>query len=348
MSPGAIAALSLLAFPPRALRLREMAPCPGLIPWGDRVVVASDPPRVFDISSERFELLGLPEDPTLLGLAEYAGRSFFLCASTCGDSRLLERSGDTWQEHELPYARRIGDVTATAIAADGSALVLLVSPWLYRFEAGEWAVVGVRRIAHEREDVLAPCPRHALLMGRRLFLGYDDGEWGGDLVALDIDTGELVELEGMARSADMPVHGLTLDPRGRLWTARGLSHLGLAEGGLYRLDGDRWSTIAWNQGFYPVDAEAEMQPAGDWGLPPTSFDAVVFDRAGGAYLVTDYLGVLRQTSEGGWVRVTPGWPEYAYVQGAVLHGRSLIVALGGTGLTLVDIADGSMRRADPR
>jgi hypothetical protein len=71
-------------------------------------------------------------------------------------------------------------------------------------------------------------------MGRRLFLGYDDGEWGGDLVALDIDSGALVELEGMNPGSVLPVRALTFDRRGRLWTARGLSHLGGSEGGLYR------------------------------------------------------------------------------------------------------------------
>lgn len=345
---GIVAAIPFLAWSTQDLFVRDQPDCDGLVPWGDRVLVLTKPPRVFDFSRGRVDPLGLPEGLEFLGMATQGDRAFFLAASGCGDVKLLEKIAEDWDEKALPYPRRIGDETATAIAADQDVLVVLVSPRLYRFEAGEWRTTGLRRISHDREGIFAPLPGHALLLGRRLFLGYARGEWGGDLVAIDIDSGELVELGGMNLGSDAPVSCLTLDRRGQLWAVRGLSHLELSTGALYRLDGDRWTLIAGNEGLHPEEKDEDIERAGDWSLPLTSFEGVAFDRANRAYLLADHLGLLRQEAPGGWTRVTPSWPDHAYVNGLVLQERTAVLGTGDAGLVLVDLADGSMRLIDLR
>jgi hypothetical protein len=80
---------------------------------------------------------------------------------------------------------------------------------------------------------------------RRLWLGADQGEWGGWCVRIDLDADRLVEVEGIKRHPGIEdsgwygVYGFAELPDGQVWAHGGMMHMGFTEGFIRRVDGPK-------------------------------------------------------------------------------------------------------------
>jgi len=322
---------------------RDQPSCFGLVPWAGTLLVRTDPPCLLDPDIGTTRLLELPEDDHLLAVAEQGAAPLALCSTADHRLLLLEKEEQGWKDRRMPASTFDDEAPAVALAADPTLVVVLTSRCLQRFEGGEWTTIAARRIGHERDGIFEPMPRRSFLQGRRLFLGYDDGEWGGDLTALDVDTGRMLEVQaGMDGREEDPVRCLQSDRHGSLWCVRGFAHGPGLSGALYRLDGARWTLIA-SSDNYPLD-ESDGR-GGDWDQAATEFDAVAFDEEDSAYLLTGTLGLLKRCSSGGWSRLTPGWPNFVYVHDLVVQKGCAVIDAGDSGILLLRLDDGSLRRA---
>jgi hypothetical protein len=172
-------------------------------------------------------------------------------------------------------------------------------------------------------------PRHALLVGETVYLGYDGGEWGGGLRRLSLITGEWDELEQKARS---PITDLKFAADGKLWVVHGLAHLGPYYGWVRVFDGKTWKTLC-----------ESVAKGENWDLPAAVLDALAFDPKGNPWLLSSNLGLIRQEA-GKWVRATPDWPVEGVAGLHITASGVAVIGTRGSGVLLFDIKTGKMRR----
>jgi hypothetical protein len=326
----------------RELLARKQPDVEGLVSWGGKVLVLTKPPSLLDVNNGVAAPLDLPEGLKFVFPAQQGEVPVALFSSPDGGLQVLERTRELWKDRGLPTTSYEPETSSAVLAANSKMIVVLASSLLRRFENGIWTTIAVGRIGHERDGILFSAPRHALIQGRLLYLGCDDGEWGGDLVALNVDTGEMVEvMPGMEGEEEMPVRCLEFDRHGILWCVRGLAHMGGRRGSIYRRAGDRWSLIASCQsdGY-----EEDDERGGDWNLIGTSFDAVAFDGTDEALLLTERLGLVHHHTGVGWTRLTLDWPDDVYTNGLLIEGRTAVISTCDSGVVLLNLDDGSSRR----
>lgn len=331
----------------RELLVRNQPDVEGLAAWGGKVLVRTSPPCLLDVNNGVAAPLDLPDGLKFLFPAQQGDVPVALFRSPDGELRVLERTGELWKDRGLPRTSYDPDTSSAVLAADSKMIVVLASSLLRRLENGSWSTVAASRIGHERDGIFYPTPRHALIQGRLLYLGCDDGEWGGDLVALNVDTGEMVEvMGGMEGEEEEPVRCLQVDRNGVLWCVRGLAHMAGRSGSIYRRTGDRWSLIASCQSYAYSDGREDEESGGDWNLLGTSFDAVAFDGTDEALLLTDRLGLVRHHTGEGWSQLTLDWPDDAYPSGLLIEGRTAVISARDAGVVLFNLDDGSSRRVE--
>ena len=188
-----------------------------------------------------------------------------------------------------------------------------------------------------------------MLHGRRLYLGRGDGEWGGELVSIDIGAGTWHDEELMPLSTHdlaLPVRDLVLGPDGALWAVRGLAHMMSSEGQLFRHDGGGWKLVASASGFGALPGRRPDPGvcSGDWNLPFTNFDSVAFDAAGRVLLLTGTLGVVRREPSGGWTRLTKQWPSFIHAEGLGVVGAKVVVGTFDAGPLVLEPESGRLKR----
>jgi len=280
-----------------------------------------------------------------------------LVSTSDGRFSILEREAGAWR-HLGPSALVSADVLPDAIAAAEDLLVVVEGTSLHRYRAGWWdstPILGLERLPSGTS--------HTLLLGRRLLIGFDAGEWGGTLLWIDVETGEWSSADPAAGWWEgLPVRAITQDLRGRVWVVRGLAHLNGLEGWLLRWDGAAWAATCGNKGDNHHGAAdvsegggewriGELSPPSlrteDWSLAADAFDGVGFDDQGAACLLTTRQGVVRQAPDGAWRQVSRTPPE-GQCTGFVIDGRSAVIGTGVAGVILVGLDDGHVRRIDLR
>jgi hypothetical protein len=306
-----------------ALFTRDQPQIRRLVSWDGRVVVQADRLYALDLERASVSPLAVPGTGKVVEVATCGGRAVALCEVDDG-LRLLGKQGNKWEDLGLPpEAARV--VAAPTLRADRSSLVLLGEDTLFTLAAGGWRRLPLK--PRPRVTILpASQAQHVLLAGGKLYLGHDQGEWGGGLLALDVETGAWEEVR-LGDRGGRPVTGLRVGPGGTVWVTEGLSHLGLVEGSLHRNDRKGWRLVC----------DSSERGGRDWDLPPASLDAVAFDGEGRLYLLSGELGVVRREGAG-WERLTPGWPSHAYA--SCLH-------VAPSGLLVIGLSDGGVLLVDP-
>jgi hypothetical protein len=331
-APAPSAPAHALASPPAAatetatmldttLLVRDQPRTGGIALWGDVVVVRSWPPRALDLATGTTRDIGLPGAGDILGLATAGGVRFALRGAVGGKLALYERAGEAWAERALPPELTYDGKTPLVLEGDGDRLVLWTPVRLFLRAGGTWKASAVEAPPPE----LRGFATHHIVVGHRLYLGTNKGEWGGVLASLDLASGRW-RAEGTETD---PVTGLAVDPAGRLWVSRGQSHLGIDAGTLHVLEGDVWRRTTFSVGKLRDD---EPLSPGDWNLGDTSFDGVGFGPDGRVYLLTGRLGLVTRDARGGGWRPALGFSAFAYTTGLVIAGTTAVISTFDAGV----------------
>ena len=134
------------------------------------------------------------------------------------------------------------------------------------------------------------------LDGTTLYAGWDHGEWGGMLAAIDLsdEDAKWLHLSGKPPGDDSgipqnnPVHSIISPKKGEIWVATGLAHMGGTWRGLHHRDAaGKWHTL--------IDGDFE-DDRGSTKLPsPSSIQGIASDSAGQIYVLAGEVGVIRLT-----------------------------------------------------
>jgi hypothetical protein len=322
--------------------VRDQPVASGLLAIGGKVVTRTSPPFEVDVDALTANPIPLPDRVDVLELASDGRVLWALGKDAALRLRLFERASSSWREETLPAGSRYDDDAARALAFDGEVLALLFGARLSTFERGRWSS---RAVVSRRRGVNG---LRALLHRRRLYLGANEGEFGGDLTSIDVDAGgwtveQLLPLA--SHDLALPVRDVALGPDGALWVVRGLGHMGGLEGQLFRRDGGGWKLVASASGFNMIPDSPDPGPCtGDWNLPFTNFESIAFDAAGRVLLLTGTLGVVRREPQGGWTRLTQRWPRFVYADGLAVSGDKLVLGTFDAGPLVCEPQSGRLRR----
>ncbi len=321
------------------LFVRDAARIYGLSAWGDAVVVRGEKLWRLDVDAGTQEPLLVDGAVVLDVAARPDGAIVALCKQPDGRAVIMERarSGGNWRTTALPDGAGSDTKQPFRLGADGTATVVWEGTRFYRRDGEKWTMVPLGKV----EGHMRGFPKHTLLARGRFLLGYDAGEWGGEVVSFAVVDGALrVEPMGETAKADesLPVHGLAADRSGHVFVPRGTSHLGSREGALYESDAsDAWTLVAGS-------TERDTKSHG-WNLERTSFDGVAFDDSNRVYVASVYLGVARREANGSWIRLTPSWPkESVYLAGLLVRGETAIIATFDGGVVVWNWTTGVGKR----
>lgn len=132
------------------------------------------------------------------------------------------------------------------------------------------------------------------LDGTTLYAGWDHGEWGGMLAAINLgdEDAKWMHLSGKPQGDDSgiprnnPVQSIHSPKKGDVWVATGLAHLGGTWRGLHHRDaGGKWDT--WIDGDFGEDRGSNKLPL------PSSIEGIASDRSGRILVLAGGVGVLR-------------------------------------------------------
>jgi hypothetical protein len=310
----------------------------GLLQSKQTVVVRTARPALLDVGKGSATLIELPEGAEPRALAAGGDHLLVLAKTTSGKAALFEHRDGAWRSVLPPPSSAIDDKQPSVLAARDGIIVILTGTRLHRSKSGKWTTASVPA----RKGKTPGWFKHAVLHQKRLYLGSDSGEWGGELVSLDVEKPSWREEPpmGVPPGIDLPVRDLEVDRKGTLWVVRGLSHLGLSEGMLHRLGSKGFELVASSKG---ATGKHPVARGGDWNLDGTAFDAIAFDEHDRPHLLTGSLGVARHNDIGGWSRVTPSWPRFVYVQGLSIVGSTLVLGTYDAGLVLLELNSGAVR-----
>jgi hypothetical protein len=300
-----------------------------LFRWNGTLVVQADIFYTMDVAAGTVAALSIPGADEVLALATMGQVPLALCRAG-HDRKLLSHSGATWTELPLPDDARASGEHAV-MAGDASSLVILDGHKVRRLRGTSWTSVSMAAPPREVTGV----PRHLVLDRDHLYVGWDEGEWGGALFVLDVGTGHW----GAGPEDGTPVHDLAVDSSGAVWAALGLAHLGGIKGSLWRKDASGWTRVA-------STSDARDTGSTGWNLPPDSFEAITFDAQGDPLLLTGTMGIVRRESGGTWTQRTRRWPasHYLYVRGLALEGNVAVIASLDAGIWLWDLDHEEVRR----
>jgi hypothetical protein len=292
-------------------------------PWGPRgsfVVLALDAGL-----TRPFGVPGLDE---VMDLATFGGRPIALGVKS-QQLALVALERGTWHSMALPRGL-VRAARKLLLTADDKRVVLFDAQsrtvhWRtndsWRAQAAPPAVEGIADL---------------VIVGDRLYLTYrrsgPEGEFGGGLVELDLETGVAVILVRPGRCT-APSTELARGPDGALWVLEGWPHVGAPIGRLRVLTGGVWRTIASNDHHWarvtkpprtsiehgkardacPADRGTAGASKVNWRLPLTSLGGLAFDERGRPVLLGREIGLMRLEA-GSWKRLTSGWP-YAKSEG---------------------------------
>ena len=256
------------------------------------------------------------------------------------------------------------------LAADGEVLVLFEAPWIHCYENGAWTSVP---LVLGQEKLVRP-PGRALLVGRKLWLGVDKGEWGGQLIVADIDSG-LGQLESRKwPRGPTNVKDLDRGSDGRIYVTCGNAHLGLESSVLHVWDGTSWATELWSKfefGDESFDGNRQdstddsprfvrysdeeriarlrqfmLAHAGEHRVPHANFTALAFDEQDRPCVLTFALGLFRRDASGRWEWLTPGWPRNgAWITDLAIVDKKAVITSRDAGVIVVDLETLAAERA---
>lgn len=324
---------------PAELFNRDQPRLHNLFTWNDQIVARTDRFLSIDVKKGAAAPLKIPKIKRIIDLATRGeGQALALGRNDDGIVLLAKDRGD-WTPLPLPDGVR-KSTDDFSLYADESSLVLIAGERCFRHAGGVWKPVPVkpRPLMDFNNRPKIPCCR--LLAGTTLYEGYNWGEWGGDLLTLNLLTGEWTRPTRRDSDHWIPVHDIRIGPDNVVWAAGGLLHLGRQQGSIYNFDGKRWRVFAATSNHFGRDEKTI-----NWPFVPTSMDAVAFDEKGLLYILTQDLGVVRHDGEK-WTQFTKGWPGCCVMGLQLAADGLLVIGTYDAGILLWDPNTQAMRRVN--
>ncbi len=300
--------------------------------WNNKLVAEGD--GVF------FEILCKDEIAQVLLYPTLGHLQYLASGWTKGDLALCSRRSerclfsilqDRLERIELPKVVEstcdqcilVTDRDDVLIATPSSCIFYKKEAWV---EVGGWSAQRIGKASSPYEGVLNWPPDHVLLANGVLYLGTDEGEFGGMLLAFDTSTGSWTNVQEKWDAHHEPVTAIRRSPVGEIWVTTGIAHLGLFEGDLRVLRMGQWILVA--RSTDPASQNV------NWQAPPCDFRSVAFDDSGRQYVLTGLRGVFR-SGDFSWESVTPGWPGFVYCTDlTVLPSGQFVVATYDAGVLI--------------
>lgn len=327
--------------------------------WGNSWLVTSSRALGRDKHHRRFLELDLANQAAKEVLPPDGGEIFAVTTGANGQQLALVRQSSMillmtrregeWHPIEIPKELAMSHAKFFLVTSDDNNLLILAEQVLWHRLDGEWRRVSLPTSGGPEK--LPNSSDHLALAGNKLYIGFNRGEWGGAVAALDLVKHTWVPTSTSTRFDDgLPVHGFKRDRSGDLWVVEGLAHLRQWNGSLRVLRKDQWVQFARTSGKFSAEKDKWLdERTVNWSFPATDFIDLDFDKDGRPYVLTPYLGILRH-EDGSWQRMTNQWPDFSYRDAdlggivtntprglVVVDDHTAIIAANATGVLVWDI-----------
>ena len=150
---------------------------------------------------------------------------------------------------------------------------------------------GVEIISFEMIDIRGGFPSAVYLNDKKLYLGFNWGEWGGALYALTLEPNGRFSKNISLLAAN--INGITADSKGKMWFSSGSAHMGLRRFGLYSYHYGKLETVLEGKGVVN-----KMLSESGIKLPKlTTIDALTITSENEVLLIAAALGLITINDE---------------------------------------------------
>lgn len=230
--------------------------------WGNHILaetVHDTANKYYYIDSLTNRLLKLEiEDNSKIIHVAQSNSFLFAITKKNGHLNLLskEKRKTFWLKQELLIKSNAID-NAKFVATD-NLLVLVTSEIIhYKLFNSTWKSIEISKLIklHPESDRL---PRHCLLKDDALYLGYDNGEWGGSLIEIPFSVGDDIVFKTGNLILNENIVAINYSKDSILWIATGLSHLGLAKSGIYKYQNDKLQKVLLENPKLSLKGESDL------------------------------------------------------------------------------------------
>lgn len=150
---------------------------------------------------------------------------------------------------------------------------------------------GVEIITFDMIDIRGGFLSAVYFNNKELYLGFNRGEWGGALYALNIKSNGRFSKNISLLAAN--INGITADSKGKMWFSSGLAHMGLRRFGLYSYHFGKLETVLEGKGVVN-----KMLSESGIKLPKlTTIDALTITSEDEVLLIAAALGLITINDE---------------------------------------------------
>jgi len=242
----------------------------------------------------------------------------------------------------LPW--RGPDGSWVQLAAGIKSFAVMSASSIVYFHNGATKYMDTADRPNAREFETSGRPRSSVVYGGRIFCGYDYGEWGGAVLALDANSHSWTIWE----SCGLPVTRLVEDSGGTLWMAEGQAHLGIFEASIERFNGMDWTADFWTAVARESSVRAHFgcghdAKVPDWNLQPDAILDMDFHPSGAKCVLTYQQGICEGNGTKWRKTAIAGWGDNVPTSLRLLDEDTALVGSAGGGLWICRLKSGSRR-----
>lgn len=341
--------------------------------WDDRIVcsVAGDS-RYFVVNPKSgiISELSAPDSSSIVVLSKPQSRRAAMLCRKDGEEYVWAHDSNGWKGYSIPKNFDFGD--NCVLIADHRRIVIIEyvqeqggrKDYLSIFEQGKWSIrIDVTHLKTHIPWERVGNGKQYLLQDSILYVGIDEGEWGGVLMGVNLNTMQLLQrpedADYLARqrkyfnpfpdtlTASLVVgcvQSLILDCQGSIWVSTGLAHMMHKSGGIYtgnRLQWQKFASVV--SAFAPSSSQPSLMERDrarryNWSGALCSFDQLTLDEYGIPYLITRYPQYVYTYKEGSWYEVLPMWLlQQSEILDLIVQNNCMYLATTNAGVLVWDI-----------
>lgn len=232
----------------------------GMFLWDNLIIVerdryTTDKYFICDTTVKKLSPLQIADNSLVLGLTET--KSSLYAVSKMNDTYfLLTKHKDEvkWKSENITI-QGLNSTELKLLSTDNLLVIVTAENIFYRKTSSSWKSVPINI---KNNNGYYQIPKHCLLTSSSLFVGFNNGEWGGSLWEIPFSTekekafgkGELILEDNIV--------ALEYSSQGELWIATGLAHMGLYESGIYKYHNTNLRQILWSTKSLEFDENSDL------------------------------------------------------------------------------------------